>query len=213
MYIITSLYFILDNVLSMAVSSYFSDQYAHVGDSSPHVVNTQPNLNISLSTNDPSGSTGGSPMDTGNSMDIGSSDQDSGMGSSIFSFDETSSDVDRGIAKHVERDVLERIKLLNAMDARDCGDTLTEEQITLLNANPNSVPDQIMKEIVVREDAIHQIRVDTAENPKSVSSGDLSSEGESSDGEMRKAMDESRREYRDHFSNNTGESSKKGGSK
>ena len=50
--------------MSVELPNYFSEQFAHAGDDSPHVVNTQPNLNVSLCTNDSSGSSGNSGSGT-----------------------------------------------------------------------------------------------------------------------------------------------------
>lgn len=99
------------------------------------------------------------------------------------------------------------------MEAQHNGATLTEKQTALMNSNPDADPHELMKEIDEKEKSIHLIRVDIGESSESESSGEVSSEEESSDGEMTRAMDESRREHRDDFSNETGESSKKGGSK
>lgn len=65
----------MDHVLSIELPSYFSDQYAHAGEGSD-VVNTHPNFNVSLSTNDPPGSSGNS--NSGNDSPGSSGNYDSG---------------------------------------------------------------------------------------------------------------------------------------
>lgn len=213
-YIVFNLCALLHDIGYSYVLSCSADQYDYAGVDSEFTAKNTSNIHISLSTHEPSGSSRGSPMHISDD----SSEPDSAIGSSIHSEDRTSSEIERNVAKHEEMDMLEediqeRRDILEAMEAQHNGATLTEEQTALLNSNPDADPHELMKEIDEKEKSIHQLRVDIGESPESESSGEVSSEEESSDGEMTRAMDESRREHRDDFSNETGESSKKGGSK
>jgi hypothetical protein len=263
--IIVHLLFVFYHVGSFEISGDFPAQhpYAYGGIDSACAPNQIPNMNVSLSTNDPTGSSGGSPtgssggspmgssggsptgssggspmdssggsptgssggspMDISDSDDVTSSDKDSAIGSSIGSEGRTSSEIDRNMAIHVEIDVLEgeidqRKEVLAAMEARDVGATLTAEQTALLDTYPEKDSYKIADEIYEKEKSLHQKRVEIGESTEGESSEWDSSEGESSqgdssEGEMRRAMEESRQDHRDHYSNKTGESSKKGGSK
>ena len=62
LYLIVNLYLVFDHILSVEIQGYFSDQYAHAGDDSP--ANNKLDMNVSLSTNGPSGSSGNSGSGT-----------------------------------------------------------------------------------------------------------------------------------------------------
>jgi len=221
--IIMDIGIILYHNISINISPDFLYQYTYAGVDSEHLVENKIDLNVSLSTNNP-------PNSSGSSMDLGSSsDPDSGMGTSIGSEERTSSEIDRNIAKHEQIDFFEKEveqdrKILNAIEAKNNGATLTSEQTTLLNNNPYKDSHEALQEIAAKKRIIHDLIISTGEYPdshgeydsansKEVSSEEESSDQNSSDTEMRRAMDESRRQHKDDFSNKQGESSKKGGSK
>ena len=214
---------ILYHNISINISPDFLYQYTYAGVDSEYLVETKIDLNVSLSTNNP-------PDSPGSSMDLGSSsDPDSGMGTSIGSEERTSSEIDRNIAKHEQIDIFEKEveedrKILNAIEAKANGAILTNEQTTLLDNNPYKDSNEALQEIAAKKRIIHDLIISTGEYPdsygeydsansKELSSEEESSDGNSSDREMRRAMDESRRQHRDDLSNKPGESSKKGGSK
>lgn len=66
----------MDHLLFVEISDYFSDQYAHAGVDSPYIANNQPDMNVSLCTNDPDGSYGSSYPGSSGSSYSGTADGD-----------------------------------------------------------------------------------------------------------------------------------------
>lgn len=64
LYIIINLFFVFGHILSVELPSLFSEHYAHAGADSEFIANNNPNLNVSLSTNGPSGPSGNSGSGT-----------------------------------------------------------------------------------------------------------------------------------------------------
>jgi hypothetical protein len=193
--IVVALVSTVNYILSNELAIYCSEQYATVGDYSPTVNNGElVNTTISLSTDNShtsstnisgSGSTnnaslvGGPLSDSGNDSSVSSS-SDSGFGSpgDIRS----SSEIERGIQRNEELEELharsgELNNLLDALETRANGGTITEAQSALIRDSGNPTINDVVQELDQTDTRINGIYNEMGEL-----SSNSGSDGESNNG-------------------------------